>query len=196
MTQENPFAPKPSNVVVETTATQVQQQPVQQQPVQQQPVQQQPVQQQPVQQQPVPQPMPMPMPQPQPVSVPAVRNTSVPSIPVPFRIDACPEVAGISEIDLDTDIQLNELEKFPDLKKDEVTRIAFLLFNEKGSPRLKVSQTFFSEEHKCAFVAPTHNKDLFHGVWRSGEIPKCDLERSSFSTALMPGEPPPEWAVQ
>ena len=71
---------------------------------------------------------------------------------------------NIEEVDFDSDIQVGGLERFPKLAKNQRARIAFILFNEKGNPRIKMSQSFnygaFGDPNSVAFIAPSHNKDL------------------------------------
>lgn len=71
---------------------------------------------------------------------------------------------NIEEVDFDSDIQVGGLERFPKLAKDQRARVAFILFNEKGNPRIKMSESFnfgkFGDPNAVGFIAPKHNKDL------------------------------------
>lgn len=50
--------------------------------------------------------------------------------------------ALIDEVDFDSDVKSNSLDRFQKMKKDERTRISPAIFNEKGGPRFKSVQTF------------------------------------------------------
>lgn len=70
------------------------------------------------------------------------------------------DISGIADIDFDTQVKIDAVERMPSMKKNEVIRIAFPLFNAKGSPAVKVAQVYYVEEHKISFLAPVHDKEL------------------------------------
>lgn len=79
----------------------------------------------------------------------------------PATIDpsANPELSGVMTLSFDDDIKFNTLDKLPQMKKDEVIRFAFILFNEQGSPLIKRSYYFYDQVSQTMFLAP-QNKDL------------------------------------
>lgn len=63
-------------------------------------------------------------------------------------------MAPMSEVSFDTDVKFNKLDKFGQMKKDETCRILFLLPNEQGAPRLRMSHIFYDAVTKRSYLAP------------------------------------------
>jgi hypothetical protein len=78
-------------------------------------------------------------------------------------------LGGSSEISLEDNIDLGNLEKFPKLAKDETARIAFCCFDGKGAPRIRMAQVFYIESLKKSFVAPENPQLLAECVKLLGE---------------------------
>jgi len=79
--------------------------------------------------------------------------------------------AGVMDVTLDDDIKLNELDKYPKMKKDDVDRMALILFSSTGSPMIKMSHYFYDDVSKTLFLAPK-NKQLLEGCVNSFGDPK------------------------
>lgn len=78
------------------------------------------------------------------------------------------------DVNLDSDVKLNIVEKFPSLAKDETARIALIAFdaNANNSPLLRMSQAFWveiNENNKFSFAAPSNKELLAKVVRRYGE---------------------------
>lgn len=79
------------------------------------------------------------------------------------------------DVNLDTEVKLNLLEKFPNLAKDETARISLIAFDtteNKNSPLLKLSQYYYveiSENNKFSFAAPKNKEMLAKIVAKFGE---------------------------
>jgi hypothetical protein len=110
--------------------------------------------------------------------LPASAPLHTPAIPAAaaLPIPVTQTVAPIDEVDFDSDVQTTGLDRFPKMKKDEVARIAFLLFNDAGSPQFKSSQSFSTpfnpapQAVNVSFIAPKDNQQLFQAcVNRMGE---------------------------
>jgi len=66
----------------------------------------------------------------------------------------------VEELSFDDDVIIaGDLDKFPKMAKDQVTRFCFLVTNEKGSPKALMSQTFYSNDSKKLFQA-SENTEL------------------------------------
>lgn len=80
------------------------------------------------------------------------------------------------DVNLDSDVKLNLIEKFPNLAKDERARISLIAFDAQNnnSPLLKLSQYYYvemGEDNKFSFAAPK-NKDLLAKIVRKYGEPK------------------------
>lgn len=76
------------------------------------------------------------------------------------------------EVSLDDDVAMSALDKLPKLANQEVCRLAFVLFDHKNAPKLKMAETFYTEigTSKIYFSAPKHNPELMKAcVARFGE---------------------------
>ena len=67
--------------------------------------------------------------------------------------------SGILDISFDSDVKINKLERLPKMNKDEVARIAFILFDANNAPIIKLAHSFFHKPTGTSFLAPT-NKDV------------------------------------
>lgn len=100
--------------------------------------------------------------------------------PAPAQIPAVQN--AVEDVSLDDDIQMAALDKFPKLTQNEVARVAFVLFDGKNSPMLKMSETFYAEVggQGVYFASPKHNPELLKAcVQRFGE------PRRRFGTILL-----------
>lgn len=77
--------------------------------------------------------------------------------------------SGVDEISFDSDIKIHNLERFPKLKAGEITRIAFLLFDQNTAPRLKMSNYFYDKQANATFLKPKDMNVLAAAVARYGE---------------------------
>ena len=90
---------------------------------------------------------------------------------LPMEMDA----PASMDVNLDTDVKLNMLEKFPNLAKDETARISMIVFDtneNKNAPMLKLSQFYYveiSENNKFSFAAPRQKEMLAKVVAKMGE---------------------------
>lgn len=79
------------------------------------------------------------------------------------------------DVNLDSEVKINLLEKFPNLAKDETARISLIAFDteeNKRSPLLKLSQYYYvelSENNKFSFAAPKNKELLTKIVAKMGE---------------------------
>jgi len=92
--------------------------------------------------------------------------------------------AAYNDVDFDSDVPTSSLESFPKMRKDEVTRIAIILFSPpKGpglhpSPRFKQVQTFSKfyaqgdTRNIWKFLAPTANPELMRACVQTFGEPK------------------------
>lgn len=76
---------------------------------------------------------------------------------------------SVEEVTFDSDIQISALDRFPKMKKDEVSRIAFTLFDSNGSPMIKMSSYFYDEGARKFFIAPKNEEVLKKCVAKLGE---------------------------
>lgn len=89
-------------------------------------------------------------------------------------------ISSLMDVNLDTDVKICLLEKFPSLAKDETARISLIAFDlesKKFSPLLKFSQYYFvelSETNKLSFAAPDAetSKDMLARVVKEFGEPK------------------------
>lgn len=74
------------------------------------------------------------------------------------------------ETDFD-DRDLVGTQRFPKLNQNEIARISFLLFNERGGARLLNFMKYFLSETKKDFLAPTDAADLQYAIDEIGKSP-------------------------
>lgn len=84
------------------------------------------------------------------------------------------ESSAAIDVNLDTDVKLNLIDKFPSLAKDETARISLIAFDtaeNKNSPLLKLSQSYYVEvgENKVSFAAPKNKEMLAKVISKYGE---------------------------
>jgi hypothetical protein len=71
-------------------------------------------------------------------------------------------------ITFDTDVKLNIVDKFT-LSKDQKSVIAFVLFDKRGAPQLRYTQTYYDEPSKTMFRAPKNKPLLMKVAGKLGE---------------------------
>lgn len=86
------------------------------------------------------------------------------------------------EVSLDDDVAMSALDKLPKMANAEVARLAFVLFDGKNSPILKMSETFYTEigTNKLFFAAPKHNPELMKAC-----VAKFGEPRRRFGTIVL-----------
>lgn len=76
---------------------------------------------------------------------------------------------GVMNLTFDDDIKINTLDKLPKLKKEETSRIGFILFDSNNSPLIKMSYYFYDDVSRKLFLAPKNKDTLAMVVNKIGE---------------------------
>lgn len=91
-------------------------------------------------------------PAPAPAPVQQVQAPAPAPVQQAFPQAAAPTISG--EVSFDSDIKFNRLDRFASMKQDEITRLAFMLKDAKGKPRLRMTQVFYDNANRKSYVAP------------------------------------------
>lgn len=90
----------------------------------------------------------------------------------PVLFNQQPTTNAPVEISIEDDVQINQLEKLPKMRKDEVMRICFLSRSAKGSVGFHQSLAFWIEEKRLGFLAPQSNLELMKKLIEAYGEPK------------------------
>jgi len=77
--------------------------------------------------------------------------------------------SDVEDVTLDDDIKFDVLEKFPKLKANEKARLAFLVFNDSGSPQLKKVDYFYDKAANAIWNVPKNPEVLKACIAKYGE---------------------------
>lgn len=76
----------------------------------------------------------------------------------------------VMDIDFDTEVKLNTLDKVPKYKNGEARRQAFVLFNpQTGAPMIKMSQYFYDNALQKSWLAPKNENMLKQCIAKYGD---------------------------
>lgn len=104
-----------------------------------------------------------------------------PSAQVPTTVGGAPAnygtPAGSDEVTLDDDIPSSSLDKFPKMTANEITRVSFVLFDQKNSPLFRKSDVYYIEigGQGVYFKAPAHNPALMKACFDKLGEPRMRL---------------------
>jgi len=90
-------------------------------------------------------------------------------VPAQGTVPAVTQPEGVMNLTFDDDIKINTLDKLPKLKKEETSRIGFLLFDANNSPLIKMSYYFYDDVARKLFLAPKDKNLLAKVVSKLGE---------------------------
>ena len=106
-----------------------------------------------------------------PVVAPVVAPVNtVPAIQGNTEVNVNSNRGEVEEVTFDSDIKISALDRFPKMKKDEVSRVAFTLFDANGSPMIKMSNYFYDETSRKFFIAPKDPETLKRCIAKLGEV--------------------------
>lgn len=105
-------------------------------------------------------------------ATPAAGVNQAPLVQTASQDQAPPKVeygGDVMDVTFEDDIKLNVVEKFPTLSKNETARLAFVLFDANGAPKIKFSNYMYDDISRKTILAPRNPEVLAQVTKKLGD---------------------------